>query len=98
MLNRRGLIRNPQIILLDDCLSAVDSKTEELILQNIKSKYADKSCIIVSHRASSIKHANQIILLKNGEIIEQGSHDSLMKLKGEYSLIYQRQLNESDNK
>ncbi len=91
----RGFIRNPQILLLDDCLSAVDSETEKSILDNIKNRFQDKSCIIISHRASTIKHADQIIVLQNGEIIEQGNHDSLMKLNGEYSLIYQKQYSKS---
>lgn len=91
----RGFIRNPKILLLDDCLSAVDSETENSILDNIKNRFQDKSCIIISHRASTIKHADQIIVLQNGEIIEQGNHDSLMKLNGEYSLIYQKQYSKS---
>lgn len=91
----RGFIRNPQILLLDDCLSAVDSETENSILNNIKNRFQDKSCIIISHRASTIKHADQIIVLQNGEIIEQGNHNSLMKLDGEYSLIYQKQYSKS---
>ena len=91
----RGFIRNPQILLLDDCLSAVDSETENSILNNIKNRFQDKSCIIISHRASTIKHADQIIVLQNGEIIEQGNHNSLMKLDGEYSLIYQKQFSKS---
>ncbi len=91
----RGFIRNPQILLLDDCLSAVDSETENSVLNNIKNIFQDKSCIIISHRASTIKHADQIIVLQNGEIIEQGNHDSLMKLNGEYSLIYQKQYSKS---
>ena len=65
----RALIRKPKIMLLDDCLSAVDTKTEELILNNIKEQSQNNTCIIISHRISSIKHANQIILLNEGEII-----------------------------
>ena len=91
----RALIRKPKIMLLDDCLSAVDTKTEELILNNIKEQSQNKTCIIISHRISSIKHANQIILLNKGEIIEQGDHNTLVKNNGEYSKIFKKQLIES---
>ena len=91
----RALIRNPKLMLFDDCLSAVDTETEELILQNIKTQSADKTTLIISHRASSLKHANQIIVLDKGEIIEKGSHKNLLNLKGAYFDIYQKQLVES---
>ena len=91
----RALIRKPQIMLFDDCLSAVDTETEELILQNIKAQSENKSCIIISHRASSLKHANQIIVLDKGGIIEQGNHSELIKLDGQYAQIYKKQLVES---
>ena len=91
----RALIRNPKFMLFDDCLSAVDIETEEIILQNIKDKSNNKSCIIISHRASSIKHADQIIVLKQGEIIEQGNHNILMNRDGEYAHIFEKQLAES---
>ena len=82
-------------MLLDDCLSAVDTKTEELILNNIKEQSQNNTCIIISHRISSIKHANQIILLNEGEIIEQGDHNTLVKNNSEYSKIFKKQLIES---
>ena len=91
----RALIRDPKIMLFDDCLSAVDTETEELILQNIKSKSVDKTTIIISHRASSLKHADKIIVLDAGKIIEQGSHAELMEASGEYADIYHKQLTES---
>ena len=91
----RALIRKPKIMLLDDCLSAVDTKTEELILNNIKEQSQNNTCIIISHRISSIKHANQIILLSEGEIIEQGDHNTLVKNNCEYSKIFKKQLIES---
>ena len=91
----RALIRKPKIMLLDDCLSAVDTKTEELILNNIKEQSQNNTCIIISHRISSIKHANQIILLNKGEIIEQGDHNTLLKNNSEYSKIFKKQLIES---
>jgi ATP-binding cassette, subfamily B, multidrug efflux pump len=91
----RALIRKPKVMLFDDCLSAVDTETEELILQNIKAQSQNKSCIIISHRASSLKHADQIIVLDKGEIIEQGSHEELIHFDGEYARIYEKQLVEA---
>ena len=91
----RALIRKPKFMLLDDCLSAVDSKTEELILNNIKEQSQNNTCIIISHRISSIKHADQIILLKQGEILEQGDHNTLVNNNGEYNRIFKKQLAES---
>ena len=91
----RALIRKPKFMLLDDCLSAVDTETEELILKNIKEQSQNNTCIIISHRISSIKHADQIILLKEGEIIEQGDHNTLVNKNGEYSKIFKKQLAES---
>ena len=92
----RALIREPEIMLFDDCLSAVDIETEERILQNIKEQSKNKSCIIISHRTSSIKHADQIIVLNDGRITEIGNHDSLMKSGGYYSETYKKQLIESN--
>lgn len=91
----RALIRKPKFMLLDDCLSAVDTKTEEHILKNIKKQSQNNTCIIISHRISSIKHADQIILLKQGEILEQGDHNTLVNNNGEYSRIFKKQLAES---
>lgn len=91
----RALIRKPKFMLLDDCLSAVDTETEELILNNIKEQSQNNTCIIISHRISSIKHANHIILLKEGEIIEQGNHNTLVNINGEYNKIFKKQLAES---
>ena len=91
----RALIREPKFMLLDDCLSAVDTETEELILKNIKEQSQNNTCIIISHRISSIKHADQIILLKEGEIIEQGDHNTLVNKNGEYSKVFKKQLAES---
>jgi len=91
----RAFIRNPKFLLFDDCLSAVDTETEELILQNIKKQSLNKTTIIISHRASSLKHAHQIIVLDKGAIIEQGSHTELLNLEGEYASIYKKQLTES---
>lgn len=91
----RAFIRNPKFLLFDDCLSAVDTETEEFILQNIKKQSLNKTSIIISHRASSLKHAHQIIVLDKGVIIEQGSHTELLTLDGEYASVYKKQLTES---
>ena len=92
----RALIRKPKFMLLDDSLSAVDTKTEELILNNIKEQSQNNTCIIISHRISSIKHADQIILLKQGGILEQGDHNTLVNNNGEYNRIFKKQLAESE--
>jgi ATP-binding cassette subfamily B multidrug efflux pump len=90
----RALIRNPKLLILDDCLSAVDTETEEIILKNLKEIPNKPTTIIVSHRISSIRNANRIIVISNGSIVEEGNHDSLIKKKGLYSEIYLNQLNE----
>ena len=91
----RALIRNPKLMLFDDCLSAVDTETEELILQNIKAESANKTTIIISHRASSLKHADKIIVLDAGAILEQGTPKELLDSAGDYATIYKKQLAES---
>lgn len=89
----RALIHDPQILIFDDCLSAVDSETEHHILEELKKRMQGKTSIIVSHRISSIKHADKIIYLKEGKIIEFGTHDELIALKGEYFKLHQLQNN-----
>ena len=93
----RAIIKDPQILLLDDCLSAVDTETEEQILNNIETLLKNKTTIIVSHRISSAKHAHKIIVLKEGEIIQQGTHNELIKLEGYYKELYAKQLLEKEN-
>jgi ATP-binding cassette, subfamily B, multidrug efflux pump len=80
----RALIKSPQILIFDDCLSAVDTKTEDSILSSIKSESKDKTSIIISHRISTIKHADHIIVLDKGTVSEQGTHEELIKLSGIY--------------
>ena len=93
----RAIIKDPQILLLDDCLSAVDTETEEQILNNIETLLKNKTTIIVSHRISSAKHAHKIIVMEEGEIIQQGTHNELIKLEGYYKELYAKQLLEKEN-
>ena len=84
-------------MLLDDCLSAVDTETEEKIINNLESITEDKTTIIVSHRVSSAKKADKIIVLDEGEIIQQGTHNELIKQVGYYKDLYTKQLLEKEN-
>jgi ATP-binding cassette subfamily B protein len=90
----RALIANPKILIFDDCLSAVDTETEEIILKNLENATKGKTTIIISHRASSVKNADQIIVLDNGKMIESGTHDELININGYYQDIYNQQLEE----
>jgi ATP-binding cassette, subfamily B, multidrug efflux pump len=92
----RAIIKNPQILLFDDCLSAVDTETEETILNNLFEICKDKTTIIVSHRVSSAKNADKIIILENGKIIQQGTHNQLLNQEGYYSELYLKQLSEKE--
>ena len=92
----RALIKNAPILLLDDCLSAVDTETEEIILNNLLAYCKDKTTIIVSHRVSSAKNADQILILDEGEIIEQGTHSQLIEQNGYYKELYLKQLSEKE--
>lgn len=91
----RAIIKNPQVLIFDDCLSAVDTETEEKILTNLKRIMRGKTSIIISHRASSVKDADHIIVLSNGELIEEGNHTQLFSKKGYYYEMYQSQLMEN---
>ena len=92
----RAIIKNPKILLLDDCLSAVDTETEEEILQNLGLLSRNKTTIIVSHRVSSVKNADKIIVLEDGVIIQQGSHNQLLNTDGYYKNLYHKQLLEKE--
>ncbi|MGX7668721.1 ABC transporter ATP-binding protein [Flavobacterium pedocola] len=92
----RAMIKNAPILLLDDCLSAVDTETEEAILNNLSEFCKDKTTIIVSHRVSSAKNADQIIILEDGKIIQQGSHYQLVNQEGYYKELYYKQLSEKE--
>ena len=89
----RAIIKNPEILIFDDCLSAVDTETESLILNNLKRIMQNKTCIIISPRISSIRHADTILYLKNGEISENGTHQDLLNLKGDYFGLFELQKN-----
>jgi ATP-binding cassette subfamily B multidrug efflux pump len=92
----RAIIKNPPILLFDDCLSAVDTETEEAILNNLNEICKDKTTIIVSHRVSSAKNADKIIILEDGKIIQQGSHNQLISQEGYYASLYLKQLSEKE--
>ncbi|MEK9997839.1 MAG: ABC transporter ATP-binding protein [Cryomorphaceae bacterium] len=90
----RALAKSPKLMVFDDCLSAVDTETEELILGNIKEATASISSMIVAHRVSSVKHCEQIICLENGQIIEKGTHEELEIAGGHYSELISLQLDQ----
>ncbi|WP_174726969.1 ABC transporter transmembrane domain-containing protein [Mesobacillus harenae] len=87
----RALLMNPEILILDDSLSAVDAKTEEAILSKLKQNRTNKTTIITAHRLSAIQHANLIIVLDDGEVIEKGTHKELLQNNGWYKDMYYRQ-------
>lgn len=93
----RALIKDPDILILDDSLSAVDAKTESAIISNIQRERAGKTTIITTHRLSGIQHADQIIVLDNGVITQVGTHDDLINEDGWYKEQYVRQQLEGAN-
>ncbi len=92
----RAIIKNPSILLFDDCLSAVDTETEEEILSNLNKISKNKTTFIVSHRVSTTKNADKIIVLQDGKIIQQGTHNQLIDTKGYYADLYLKQLSEKE--
>ena len=92
----RAIMKHPQILIFDDCLSAVDTRTEEEILNNLGRNMQGKTSIIIAHRISTIKNADKILVMDNGQIIEQGNHEYLMQQKSAYFELYEKQLLEEE--
>lgn len=88
----RAVFKQPKILVFDDCLSAVDTKTEEEILNNLGEVMTGRTSLLIAHRISTIKNADKIVVLDDGKIIEQGTHDALIELKGSYFELYEKQL------
>ncbi len=93
----RALLKDPEIYLFDDCLSAVDTETEEEILNNLNQASENRTTLIVSHRVSSAKNADRILVLEDGQLIQEGDHDELNAVEGYYKELYQNQLSEKEN-
>lgn len=91
----RALIKDPEILILDDSLSAVDAKTEQRIIENIRTERYGKTTIISTHRMSAVQHADHIIVLDNGKVVEEGTHEELLQAKGWYQEQFERQLVQS---
>jgi ATP-binding cassette subfamily B multidrug efflux pump len=92
----RAIIKNPKILIFDDCLSAVDTETEEKILSNLEKVSKNKTTFIISHRVSSAKNADKIIILDDGEITQKGTHNQLITQEGYYKELYEQQLLEKE--
>lgn len=88
----RAIAREPKILILDDCLSAVDTNTENIILNNLQRIMQNRTSVIISHRVSSVKLADKILVLDNGEVLEEGTHDELYEKGGAYRELYEKQL------
>jgi ATP-binding cassette subfamily B protein len=93
----RALVRNPKLLVLDDCLSAVDTATEERVLQRLRVKMKERTSVIVAHRISTIKHCDTIIVLEHGRIAEHGNHEQLLSLEGIYAGMHRKQLLDEAN-
>ena len=88
----RAILKNPGLLIFDDCLSAVDTETEEIILKNLERFTKNRTTIIVSHRISSIKHADNVIVLDDGRIIQHGTHNQLSSIDGFYKDLHEQQI------
>jgi ATP-binding cassette subfamily B multidrug efflux pump len=87
----RGMMKKAPVLILDDSVSAVDSVTEALILQNLRKQRKNKTTLIISHRISAVKHADEIIVLDEGRIVQRGTHQQLLDSDGEYASLYRIQ-------
>jgi len=92
----RAVIRDPKILILDDALSSVDTGTEEKILTRLTRVMAGRTTLLISHRVSTIRNADEIVVLHGGEIVERGTHEELLSLQGFYAELYNRQLIEEE--
>jgi ATP-binding cassette subfamily B protein len=92
----RAVVRDPRILILDDALSSVDTYTEEQILHELREVMQDRTSILISHRVSTVKDADEIVVLDGGEIVERGTHDQLLAEGGQYADLHQRQLLEEE--
>lgn len=92
----RAIIINPKVLVFDDCLSAVDTKTEEKILQGLSRVLHNRSAIFIAHRVSTIKNADHILVMENGRVVEEGKHEELLAAKGNYFELYEKQLLEEE--
>ena len=93
----RAFLNNSNIIIFDDTFSALDNRTEQHVLNNIKELTKNKTCIIVSNRISDIKDCDKIIVLEQGEIVEQGNHQTLLQKDGKYQEFYQNQAHKAQS-
>ena len=93
----RALIKEPSLIIFDDCLSAVDVRTEKEIIGNLYDYLKDKTAIIITHRIFSLFHFDKIVVLDEGEIVEQGTHEQLLARNGLYTTLYARQQEEEES-
>ncbi len=93
----RGLLKHAPIIIFDDATSALDMDTEYELLKSVYSKEKQNTKIIIAHRISAVKNADEIIFLENGEIVERGTHDELLELKGKYYEIFKEQFKEFED-